>query len=254
MLFDTHFHLDLFDNPRSIALSIEQRKIFTIAVTNLPGLYSNTAEICKTLKYVRPALGYHPELVAKYSNQFPQFVELIDKANYVGEVGLDKYKKSDVDYFEQKIMFKKIIDLCAQKKDKIITIHSRKAEKDVIDIIGNHFPGKIILHWYSGSLRELEKALEYDFYFSINFPMTTSASGKKIIEAIPINRLLLETDGPFTNYNQNPCTPEITLHTLEAITKIKGLSEPGSSLLFKNFRSILTSKAFHSTNNINTGF
>ena len=116
----------------------------------------NTKKLCEGFKYVRPSLGYHPELAFKFNNQLDLFCQLLDETRYIGEVGLDNQRKTTEDFSMQKQIFERIIFACAEKENKILTIHSRKAEKEVISIIGDNFPGKVILHWYSGSLRELE--------------------------------------------------------------------------------------------------
>lgn len=239
MLHDTHFHLDLIKNPEGLIREINEKKIYTIAVTNLPQLFKHTAKLCEGSKYLRPALGYHPELAHKYNNQVDLFKDLVNETRYIGEIGLDNHKKTAGDFADQKKIFETIIDKCGSVGDKILTIHSRKAEQQVIDIIGNNFPGKAILHWYSGSLKDLEKALSYGFYLSINYNMTKSANGNKIIEQIPIDRILLETDGPFTIYNNEPFTPVMTSLIKKGVDKIKGTSS-SQEYLSSNFKQLLS--------------
>jgi TatD DNase family protein len=240
MLFDTHFHLDLVENPSTVALEIERQKIYTIAVTNLPTLFSNTENLCRGLKYVRPALGYHPELAFRYNNHITLFSELLNQTRYIGEVGLDKKEKPDDDYIQQKKIFEKIVSLCAEKKNKILTVHSRKAETDVLSILGVNFPGKVIFHWYSGSLANLERAISNGFYFSINIKMIQSTSGRKIINILPHDRILLETDAPFTNYQGKPCFPQTTSIIASEILKIKSNDEKMTNLSFEtNFKRLL---------------
>ena len=67
--FDTHLHLDLFRDRNKIIKEIENNKSYTIAVTNLPILYEKYVKIYGDLKYIKFALGFHPELVYEYSNQ-----------------------------------------------------------------------------------------------------------------------------------------------------------------------------------------
>lgn len=239
MLLDTHFHLDLIKNPERLIREINEQKIYTIAVTNLPQLFKHTAKLCEGSKYLRPALGYHPELAHKYNNQISLFKDFVNETRYIGEIGLDNQKKSLIDFADQKKIFETIIDMCGGIGDKVLTIHSRKAEQQVIDIIGNSFPGKVILHWYSGSLKELERAISYGFFFSINYNMTKSANGKKIIEQIPTERILLETDGPFTMNNNEPFTPIMTPLIKIAIDKIKGIP-PSQEYLNLNFKKLLS--------------
>lgn len=240
MLFDTHLHLDLFSDPKKLIEAIENQKIYTIAVTNLPQVFLNTQKLCKGLKYIRPALGYHPELAHKFNNQFELFYELLDETRYIGEIGIDNMRKTVNDFNSQKLIFERIIDACAEKKDKILTIHSRRAEKEVISIIGKNFPGKIILHWYSGSISELEKAISYGFYFSVNSAMTQSKNGINIIKNIPNNRLLIESDSPFIGVDRNSFTPYNYITTVKEISRILNInSEDLINILESNFKRIL---------------
>ena len=204
---DTHFHLDLMANPIDIVRQIEKHEIYTIAVTNSPQVYFYTENITKNSKYIRPALGLHPELVSERYKEIDQFISLLSKTKYIGEVGLDNYNKTPSDYKKQILVFEKIVSSCAAFGDKILTVHSRRAETDLLDIFGNEFPGKVILHWYSGSLKNLERAISLGYYFSINYQMTKSKNGQKIIDRIPINRLLIESDGPFTSLGSKKFTP-----------------------------------------------
>lgn len=240
MLFDTHFHLDLFKHPQRIIESINQQKIYTIAVTNLPHIFLNTKKLCEGSKYVRPALGYHPELAFQYNNQFELFCELLNETKYIGEIGIDNQRKSREDFTQQKILFKKIINVCSDKADKVLTIHSRRAEKDVISIIGDNFSGKVILHWYSGSMRELETALSYGFYFSINSAMIKSNNGMKIIEQIPVGRILLESDSPFLGVSNESVVPSDLSKIVKKLASIKKSSQDTLySQLKENFKRIL---------------
>lgn len=114
-------------------------------------------------------------------------------------MGLD-YKTTDqANRKAQRKIFSAILDECESATDrKIISIHSRKAEPDVISELKSVKNSRIILHWYSGSLRDLDKALAMGCYFSINHAMIKSSHGMKIIDSIPMNRILIESDAPFT--------------------------------------------------------
>ena len=87
-LFDTHFHLDLQKDRAAAIRQIEEQRIYTIAVTNLPDLYrKEKTEVAS--KYIRYALGFHPELVHQFPSQIPLMWEWLPEARYIGEVGLD---------------------------------------------------------------------------------------------------------------------------------------------------------------------
>lgn len=240
MFFDTHLHLDLFAEPKEIIKAIESQKCYSIAVTNLPQVFMKTKELCEGSKYIRPALGYHPELANKFNDQFELFEELLDETRYVGEIGIDNLRKTEEDFNSQKLIFEKIIGACAEKKNKILTIHSRRAEKEVISIIGNRFPGKAILHWYSGSITDLEKALSYGFYFSINSAMTQSKNGTNIIKNIPNDKLLLESDSPFIGVDRHSLAPVDMSSTIREIACIKNVSISDlNTILKENFKVLI---------------
>lgn len=242
---DTHFHLDLMSNPESIAEKIEQNKVYTIAVTNSPTVFFYTEKISLNKRFLRPALGLHPELAFERQSEIDQFIKLLPKTKYIGEIGLDNFKKSQENFKAQKLVFQKIIKACDKDGGKILTIHSRKAEKEVLDIIGNKFSGKIILHWYSGSLRELDRAISIGSYFSINHSMTKSKNGQKIIERIPLDKLLIETDGPFTSLNSNPFIPTSVDIILDSLVRLKsnhGNSDMVKERILKNFYDLIDAK------------
>lgn len=193
-LYDTHFHLDLQNDQTAAIREIEEHQIYTIAVTNLPELYRKES-IDIASKYIRFALGFHPELIHQYKSQIPLMWELLSDTRYIGEVGLDFI---DVTYKnEQLAFFSELIERCRYDNNKIISIHSRQAVRQVLDIIGDKFRFKPILHWFTGSKDELLNAIDNGFYLSINKSMMNTKKFQSILALIPKERLLLETDSPF---------------------------------------------------------
>ena len=148
----------------------------------------------------------------------------IDSTNFVGEVGLDFSTNDESHRNMQKTVFEKILSSCADRGNKVLTIHSRKAARDVIEMIGNNYPNKIIMHWYSGSISDLENALDKNFYFSLNSSMVLSKKGREIINRIPGERILLETDGPFIKNKGKPVTCEVIQMIIDSIAEILGVN------------------------------
>ena len=237
---DTHFHLDLYKDPKSILDQIEKNRIYTIAVTNAPSVFYHTENLTKSCKYIRPALGFHPELVFERENELSIFLANIKRTRYIGEVGLDFGKQSERDKTVQRKVFEKIISACSDYNDKILTIHSKGSYRDVLDIIGENFPNKIIMHWYSGSLRELDRAVDYGFYFSVNLPMTRSNSGQKVIKTIPRKYVLTESDGPFAKYRGSPCSSLSIPIIINSLSQIyMETPEVCKNIVYRNFERLL---------------
>jgi TatD DNase family protein len=204
---DAHCHLDLYPDPLAMMRKIEERRVHTIAVTNAPSVFEQTERLVARSRYLHAAAGLHPELVATHSGELNQLWPFLDRTSYVGEVGLD-YSISDVAIrTKQRQVFGTILERCATYKNKTITVHSRRAASDTIDAIGAKFPGKVILHWFTGTRREVERAAQDGIYFSINPAMVTSQRGRELIDAMPRDRVLTESDGPFVRLGPQPADP-----------------------------------------------
>ena len=195
-LYDTHFHLDLQKDKHGAIENIAKNEVYTIAMTNLPDLYQKEVSLYRQ-KYIRIALGFHPELIHEYPNKIPVMWKYLADARYIGEVGLDFTDKSHTK--EQIAFFSELIARCKNDSNKIISIHSRGAENEILDIIGTNFKFTPILHWYSGTIGNLKIACERGYYFSVNLSMTRTKKFAQILECIPNDKILLETDSPFTS-------------------------------------------------------
>ena len=236
---DAHFHLDLYTDISKIVNEIERKQSYTIAVTNLPPLYKKLEKIINS-EFIRVALGFHPELVTQYKKYIPQMWQYLSSTRYIGEVGLDLKNKPKTDSNNQVHFFKELINQCNSIGGKIISVHSRGSEKELLSIFNNGFNGNIILHWYSGSLKNLDNAIEKGFYFSVNYAMLQSMKGKKVIERIPINRILIESDGPFIKINKKFFHPNDLDIIIQNLAKLKreDLSEM-KNILSQNFKQLL---------------
>ena len=203
---DAHMHFDLYNDRNEILRYVAQKESYTIAVTNLPQLFEKYKHQYVENKYFQLALGFHPELVYQYSNQQILFKELLNETRFIGEIGLDYTfigeigldytKKSKEDVTKQTEVFEKILEWCSGN-NKILSVHSRSASKKVVDMLDG-FDGTVILHWYSGGITDLRRAIAKGCYFSINHQMLQSTNGKKIVGNIPVDRILIESDAPFT--------------------------------------------------------
>ena len=199
MIIDTHCHLDLYPNPNSLINELEKQNVITIGMTNLPSHFKMGLPHTQNLKKIRLALGMHPLLALKHYSEFPLFFDYLNYTSYIGEIGLDFSKEGKETKHIQIKSFEKILKAVKLKK-KILSIHSRNAEKEVLDMLRKHCIQNAIFHWYSGSLKLIDEIVASGYYFSINTAMIKSEKGKKIIARIPKENILTETDGPFIKY------------------------------------------------------
>ncbi len=208
MLLDTHCHIDLYPDYAQLIEEVEAQSIHTIAVTTTPSVFKHLQSLVSSRRFIHPAIGLHPELALQRQRELSLWLELLPETHYVGEVGLDFVTQDVENRRIQRRVFEQVVKSCAESGDKILTIHSRRAATEVVDIIGPNFPGQAILHWYSGSLKVLERGLKNGLFFSVNPAMLASDNGLKIVRAIPPDRLLTETDGPFVQLGGKSARPQ----------------------------------------------
>ena len=246
-LHDTHCHVDLFSNPPEIVRQAEAARVYTIAVTTTPSCFAETERLVAGSKYVRAALGLHPELAAERVHELPFFFTALPRTRYVGEVGLDYTIADESVRRAQRRILTEIIAACDAAGDKILTVHSRRAANDVVDSFDARFRGTYILHWYSGALRTLRRALTNGAYVSVNLAMLRSDRGRAIVGEVPRERVLIESDGPFVSATVSPRTagevpagPEHAHEVARLLSSFWGDSRDAAvESLHANFRRLL---------------
>ncbi|MBO9508790.1 Qat anti-phage system TatD family nuclease QatD [Thalassospira sp. A3_1] len=241
---DFHCHLDLYPNFEAAIKQCDRTRTATLAVTTTPKAFSRNKRLADKSKFVRAALGLHPQLVATRSNELMLFSQLLDQTRYVGEIGLDASKQHYGSFNIQKEIFKEILLLCAQAGGKILSIHSVRSSTHVLKALADYFPkdrGTAVLHWFTGSKKEVERAVELGCYFSVNQAMLATPTGKRAVSSIPLNRLLTETDGPFVMDGMDVVRPGHVQPALMTLAELLNLQE--DDLRFKviqNLKTMLT--------------
>ena len=243
-LVDAHFHLDLLPQPAQLIRDVERARVYTIAVTNAPSVFFHTRDLCRETKFVRAAVGLHPELVHSHGHELARLWPHLDETRFVGEVGLDYVTQDESLRRRQREVFSSIVARCAEKGNKVLTVHSRRAASDVLATVGAGFPGSVILHWFSGTLAELREAVRIGCWFSVNAAMVRSASGRKLIENMPRERVLTETDGPFAKTRGRGATPMDVAEAIGPLASLWGTErEECVRVVLVNFRRLLTEGA-----------
>lgn len=200
MIIDTHCHYDMMESPEDYINKVENTGNIVIGMTNLPSHFDMGYEYIRKYKKVRLALGFHPQLADEHKDELSLFAKYLGRTSYVGEIGLD-FSSEYISTRDIQISCLKHILEELQGKNKIISLHSRRAEKELFSLLLDYNIKNAIFHWYSGPLSLIPEIINQGYYFSINEAMTLSTSGKKIIEKIPKDRILTESDAPFNHKN-----------------------------------------------------
>ena len=223
-MIDFHCHIDLYSDPEAVLAEVDTRGTYVLAVTTTPKAWRGTKKLVGDRKRVRVALGLHPEIVSQRHQEVPLLCGLLPEARYVGEIGIDGSPPHRESLDLQKTVFDRIVAECANLGGRIMTIHSRGAATAVLDALERHpDAGTPILHWFSGTMKELERATELGCWFSIGPAMLRSQKGRELTAAMPFDRLLTETDAPFVRDGDKPLMPWQAydcLADLETISRI----------------------------------
>eukprot|EP01126_Amoeba_proteus_P016755 TRINITY_DN1785_c0_g3_i2.p1 TRINITY_DN1785_c0_g3~~TRINITY_DN1785_c0_g3_i2.p1 ORF type:complete len:298 (+),score=57.33 TRINITY_DN1785_c0_g3_i2:114-896(+) len=221
---DTHVHIhrifDFLRLPHTAWPSFSQQKVIPISKRiNRQSNYLGCVNVCCAPKYfavaeklmeydgVYATFGIHPQYASFMDDSIQAKIESLmshPKCVALGECGLDYVRHLDkCDTKIQKAVFIKQIQL-AIKHEKPIVIHSREADEDLLAILGEYIPKnwKIHLHCWTGKNWKIAQHLLNEFpnlFFGftgvITFPNCNYL--REIVRQIPLNRILLETDGPY---------------------------------------------------------
>ncbi len=224
--FDFHCHVDLHADPASFVRDCERERIFTLSVTTTPKAWPKNKEWAASTPYVVPAVGLHPELVGQRYAELPLLISTISESPFVGEVGLDGSPQHRSAFSQQREVFAQTLKESQRIGGRVLTIHSRRAANEVIELIEQHTTHdrvRCILHWFSGSASSARKAAAAGCFFSVNGRMLDGERGQALVSTFPPDRIVTETDAPFAQEGERASLPWDVMRTSErlaALTKI----------------------------------
>ncbi len=242
-MIDFHCHLDLYADPMKVFAEVKSRKTEVLAVTTSPRAYVKTSQYFRGSDNVRVALGFHPELVKQRSSEKELYFEQMRSVRFLGEIGIDGSQRAKQSISEQIEFFDEVVYNAAVCRGKVLSVHSRGAVKEVLQILGKHEGNYVaVLHWFTGSVKDAEKAVELGCWFSVNPNMCFTATGKKVISCIPLDRVLPETDAPFTQKDGVPYMPWDTTVTSYLAKENNMTFDKMNELMHRNLQALINTR------------
>lgn len=238
---DFHCHLDLYPGAREVYREAARRNEFTWLVTTSPKAFAATSRALEPSPTVLITPGLHPEIAHERAAELDLLLEQIAGAKAVGEVGLDGSPRFKAHYDVQRRIFSAVIQRCAELGGRTLSIHSRRAVRDVLaELEERPNFGTAVLHWFSGTTSELKAAAALGCWFSIGPAMFDSANGRALATAMPRDRVVPESDGPFAKIAGKPVMPWSGSQTVEGLAPLWRLSpEETAGALAQNGRALL---------------
>lgn len=225
--FDFHCHVDLFPDPAALIADCERNRIFTLAVTTTPKAWTQNERWTANSRFVFPAIGLHPELAGQRQAEIGLVEQLMADTPFVGEIGLDGTPPYRNTVEAQELVFSRALQSAEKLGGRVLSIHSRRAAREVLASLARHTtPERVlpILHWFSDSVRLATEAANRGCYFSINQRMLATDNGTALVRSLPTDRLLTETDAPFTETGDRKSEPRDAADTATRLAQVRGVS------------------------------
>lgn len=189
-MIDTHAHIE------STLCDVSKVEGLKAVILSGASLETSKNNLLLAKKYSRlyPAVGIHPQEIADDINLLEELAK-IPNVIAIGECGLEFL--GEVDKERQEKVFRKQIEL-AQKYDKPLIIHARKAMDETIQILGEYKKLRGVIHCYSGGKKRVKKILDLpgEYFFGFDGNITYEVGLEEVVKSIPRDRILAETDSP----------------------------------------------------------
>jgi len=198
--FDSHIHLSDPAYRPEINFILKQMEFLKIKACCVSTNVTNSLEtlsLSKQSSLVLPFIGIHPEYANDDLEKITNLIELNqNNISGIGEIGLDPtYVKNSDDVKKQIQVFESLLS-SAEKFHKPVSIHSRKSLDDIFEIMTSYDAKHALLHWFDGSKKQLQKAMDMGFFVSFG-PVTIYANDKQtLLSKAYASKILVETDGP----------------------------------------------------------
>lgn len=233
-IFDTHSHYadSAFDGDRDellAALPDKGVRFAALAGSSMQDSAENVA-LAQKYGYIYAAVGVHPESVdetpSDYREKLTELVKSSEKVRAIGEIGLD-YHYENYDRNKQILFFRQQLELARELSLPVI-VHSRNASEDTLDILKEYRPAGVV-HCFSGSAEVAREVIKLGMYIGFTGVLTFKNAKKALraLEAVPLDRLLLETDCPYMApepLRGRRCDSSMICYTAEKAAQIKGVS------------------------------
>jgi TatD DNase family protein len=198
--FDSHIHLSDPAYVSDMEFILKQMEYLKIKACCVSMDYNNslqTLDLAEKSDLVLPFIGIHPECANDEIENISNLIEdNHDRIFGIGEIGLDPtYVTQNDDAKKQNQVFETLLSY-AEKFNKPVSIHSRKSLEDVLQIMTSYNTKHALLHWFDGSKKQLQRAMDMGFFVSYGPVMIYANDKQTLLSKTDESQILVETDGP----------------------------------------------------------
>ena len=205
--FDAHVHANLMDSPLNITRSSNEAELGLFTCGVIPHDYLKLAPQLAQAN-IRVGLGAHPWYISDgrvTQKDIELLLELMGETPYIGEIGLDFSSRYCVDGLQDlqvrafTQICKRAAELSRNDQPRVLSMHTVRSVDAVLDILEQTGAAQEcvpIIHWFSGSSDELQRAIKLGCWFSVGEMSLKTKRGREYAKVYPKDKLLTETDLP----------------------------------------------------------
>jgi TatD DNase family protein len=160
----------------------------------------------------------------------------------IGEIGLDFHWVEDRSCYPAQVQVLEFFLAAAQEQQKIVNLHTKGAEAEILQLLDRYQISRAIIHWYSGPLDVFQALVSRGYYFTIGVEVRSSPHIQALTQALPLSQLLTETDNPGGAkwLTGTIGMPALLYDVLRMIATLKGTTEDRvSEAVQKNFQQMV---------------
>jgi TatD DNase family protein len=231
MLIDAHAHLDRYVDPVNrlddAMDEIERHGILTVAnAMDLPA-YERTVEIAGDCDLAVPIFGVHPWRAPQYADRLDDLRQPTARSAMLGEIGLDHGFVEDENAYPAQRKVLEFFLAAASEQDKVVHLHTKGAEAEVLELLDRYEVRRALVHWYSGPLDLLQDFVARGVYLTVGVEVLYSDHIVTIAREVPPDLLLTETDNPGgpRQYIGGWGMPSLICDVVRGLAEVRGISE-----------------------------
>lgn len=245
MLLDIHTHIDAYrdDSLDYVLGEIKQNKILSVSNSMDYLSYKRNCEIGEKNNLVLPIFGIHPWNAPHYVDKLDSLKPYIEESLMLGEIGLDyHFVKDPHQQIAQRTVFEFFLNE-AKRLEKVVIIHTKGAEDDVLRMLKHYSIERAVIHWYSGPIDCFRGFSDMGCYFTIGFMVCHSDFVRVMARRLPPERILTETDNPggFEWYSKKQGMPSLITDIIKEIARVRNRNRTDiENTIWDNFMNMLT--------------
>ncbi len=231
VLLDAHCHLGAYLDREAVLSRAAAVGVHVVCATARPSEYRDLVARFAGDDALDVGLGFHPEYAGSIyvPYEWEIFERHLDDATWISEVGLDGVIAAGtsphfgaVPTMEAQLeLFVRVLEHTSAARP--LSVHSRGAESEVLALLGEYRRERVVLHSFAGTADQVDDAVGRGWLVSVHPSMVDADPGRRVLAALPLEHLLVETDGPYFDFEGRQIEPGDCAGFVAQLAALRGI-------------------------------